>query len=133
MSQTQMNDGSLKVTFVPQGTLAERIRCGGSGLGGVLTQTGLGTIVEEGKQVIESEGKMYLLETPLRADVALIGATKADETGNLIYKGTDRNFNPMMAAAADTVICEVEEIVPVGSFEPENIHTPGILIDYLFV
>ena len=133
VSQSQMNDGSLKVTFVPQGTLAERIRCGGSGLGGVLTQTGLGTIVEEGKQVIESEGKMYFLETPLRADVALIGATKADETGNLIYKGTDRNFNPMMAAAADTVICEVEEIVPVGSFEQDNIHTPGILIDYLFV
>ena len=105
-----MNDGSLKVTFVPQGTLAERIRCGGSGLGGVLTQTGLGTIVEEGKQIIQSQGKTYILETPLRADVALIGATKADQAGNLIYKGTDRNFNPMMAAAADTVICEVEEI-----------------------
>ena len=133
VSQEQMNSGALKVTFVPQGTLAERIRCGGSGLGGFLTQTGLGTLIEEGKQVIEVEGKRYLLETPLHADVALIGATQADEMGNLYYKGTDKNFNPMMAAAADTVICEVEEIVPVGIFAIENVHTPGILIDYLFV
>ena len=132
VSQEQMNDGSLKVTFVPQGTLAERIRCGGSGLGGVLTQTGLGTLIGEGKQVIDVDGKSYLLETPLRADLALIGATQADEMGNLIYKGTDQNFNPLMAMAADVVICEVEEIVPTGSLEIELVRTPGVLVDYLY-
>ena len=130
--QEQMNAGTLTVELVPQGTLAERIRCGGCGLGGVLTQTGLGTLVEEGKQVIEVEGKRYLLETPLRADLALIGASIADEAGNLIYKGTSQNFNPMMAMAADTVIVEADKVVPTGSLAPETIHTPSVVVDYIF-
>lgn len=130
--QEQMNAGTLEVVLVPQGTLAERIRCGGCGLGGVLTQTGLGTLVEEGKQIIEVDGKRYLLETPLRADLALIGASVADEAGNLIYKGTSQNFNPMMAMAADTVIVEADKLVPTGSLAPETIHTPGVVVDYIF-
>ncbi len=131
--QTQMNAGELEIVLVPQGTLAERIRCGGNGLGGVLTQTGLGTLVEEGKQVIESDGKRYLLETALRADVALVGASVADESGNLFYKGTSQNFNPLMAMAADLVIAEADKIVKVGELEPEVIHTPNILIDHIVV
>ena len=116
VSEEQMHSGALKGTFVPQGTLAERIRCGGSGVGGFLTQTGLGTIIEEGQQVIEVEGKRYLLETPLHADVALLGAPQDDEMGNLYYNGTDKNFNPMMAADADKVICDAEAVVHVGNF-----------------
>lgn len=130
--QEQMNAGTLEVELVPQGTLAERIRCGGCGLGGVLTQTGLGTLVENGKQIIEVDGKRYLLETPLHADLALIGASIADEAGNLIYKGTSQNFNPMMAMAADVVIAEVDKLVPTGSLAPETIHTPGVVVDYIF-
>ncbi len=129
--QAQMNAGELEVILVPQGTLAERIRCGGNGLGGVLTQTGLGTLVEEGKQVIELNNKRYLLEEALRADVALVGASIADESGNLFYKGTSQNFNPLMAMAADLVIAEADQIVPVGDLAPEVIHTPNILIDYI--
>ena len=127
----QMNNGTLEVEFSPQGTLAERIRSGGFGLGGVLTPTGLGTIVAEGKEIVNVDGKDYLLEKPLKADMALIGATTADEDGNLIYKGTSRNFNPLMAMAADVVICEAEERVPTGSIEPENVHTPSIFVDYI--
>lgn len=126
-----MNSGEIEVEFVPQGTLAERVRAGGFGIGGFLTPTGKGTVVAEGKRVIEVDGKEYLLELPLRADVAIIGASVADEAGNLVYKGTSRNFNPLMAAAADTVIAEPKQMVAKGSFEPENVHTPGMLIDYL--
>lgn len=127
----QFNDKELEIEFCPQGTLAERIRCGGAGLGGVLTQTGLGTVVEDGKRKIEIEGKEYLLEMPLHADVALIGASVCDEFGNSIYKGTTQNFNPMMATAADLVIVETKELVPTGSIPMEQIHTPGVYVDYI--
>ncbi len=125
----QMNAGELEVTLVPQGTLAERIRCGGTGLGGVLTPTGLGTVVAEGKEIIEVNGKKYLLETPLRADVAIVKAWKADTFGNLVYRRVGRNFNPMMAMAADFVIAEVEEVVDVGELDPDEIMTPGVCVD----
>lgn len=127
----QMNSGELQVEFCPQGTLAERIRAAGAGLGGVLTTTGLGTIVAEGKETVKVDGKEYLLEKPLRADIALIGATVADEIGNLVYVGTTKNFNPLMAAAADVVIAEAEKIVKVGDLAPETVHTPAIFVDYL--
>jgi len=128
----QMNAGELVVEFSPQGTLAERIRAYGAGLGGVLTPTGLGTVVQEGKTTITSEGREYILETPLKADVAFIGASLADKAGNLYYKGTTRNFNPLMAMSAEVVIAETEEIVAAGSIDPENVHTPAILVDYIF-
>ena len=126
--------GTLEVNLIPQGTLAEMIRAGGAGLGGVLTPTGVDTLVEEspfclGKQ--EINGKQYLLMAPLRADVALLGTYKCDEAGNCWYKGTMRNFNPVMATAADLVIAETEYVVPVGDIEPENIHTYGICVDYI--
>lgn len=127
----QFNDKELEIEFVPQGTLAERIRCGGAGLGGVLTQTGLGTVVENGKRKIEIDGKEFLLEMPLHADVALIGASICDTAGNAIYKGTTQNFNPMMATAADLVIVETKELVEAGSIPMEQIHTPGIYVDYI--
>ena len=125
----QRESGETEVVLVPQGTLAERIRAGGWGLGGILTPTGLGTIVAEGKQVIEVQGKSYLLEEALRADVAILYATKADKYGNLSYDGTTRNFNLVMAMAADTVIVEVEEMVDV--IEPNSVVTPGVLVDYI--
>lgn len=127
----QMNAGELKVTLVPQGTLAERIRCGGTGLGGVLTPTGVGTVVAEGKTVLEVNGRSYLLELPLRADVAVIKAWKADTSGNLVYRRAGRNFNPMMAMAADFVIAEVSEVVEVGGLDPDEIMTPGVCVDML--
>ncbi|MDR2586335.1 MAG: CoA transferase subunit A [Prevotellaceae bacterium] len=126
-----MNNGTLAVSFYPQGTLAECIRASGAGLGGVLTPTGLGTVVALGKQVISIDGKEYLLEKPLKADIALLHANIADESGNLIYKGTTQNFNPIMATAADLVIAEVDEIVPTGTLDPERVHTSAIFIDYL--
>ncbi|MFZ5753156.1 MAG: acetate CoA-transferase subunit alpha [Bacillota bacterium] len=125
----QMNAGELEVDLVPQGTLAERIRSAGAGLGGILTPTGIGTIVEKGKEKITVNGKTYLLETPLRADIALIKAAKADTYGNLVYNRSARNFNPLMAMAADLVIVEAEEIVDVGSLDPDEIMTPGIFVD----
>ena len=125
----QVNDGTLKVTLVPQGTLAERIRCGGTGLGGVLTPTGVGTVVADGKQEITVGGKTYLLETPLRAEVAVVKAWKADTAGNLVYRRVARNFNPMMAMAADFVIAEVEEIVEAGEIDPDLVCTPGACVD----
>ncbi|PKP43439.1 MAG: branched-chain amino acid dehydrogenase [Bacteroidetes bacterium HGW-Bacteroidetes-10] len=128
----QMNAGELVVEFSPQGTLAERIRAYGAGLGGVLTPTGLGTVVQEGKSVITSNGKDYILETPLKADVAFVGASLSDKAGNLYYRGTTRNFNPLMAMSADVVIAETEEVVAAGSIDPENVHTPAILVDYIF-
>jgi len=126
-----MNNGTLSMIFYPQGTLAECIRAAGAGLGGVLTPTGLGTVIAEGKQIISVDGKDYLLEKPLRADIALLHASVADESGNLIYKGTTQNFNPIMAMAADLVIAEVEEILPVGSLAPEQVHTSSIFVNYL--
>ncbi|MDR0936433.1 MAG: CoA transferase subunit A [Oscillospiraceae bacterium] len=121
--------GELNVTFVPQGTLCERVRAGGAGIGGVLTPTGLGTPIAEGKPVINVDGKDYLLEKALRGDVALIHAWKADEMGNVVYHRTARNFNQVWATAADWVIVEAEEIVPVGSLDPDAIMTPGALVD----
>lgn len=127
----QMNSGELKIEFCPQGSLAERVRAGGCGLGGVLTQTGLGTIVAEGKQIINVDGKDYLLEKPLRADIALVGASLGDKAGNLVYKGTSQNFNPLMAAAADLVIAEVNELVEVGEIAAETVKTPSIMVDFI--
>ena len=123
--------GEIDVTFTPQGTLAERIRAGGAGIGGILTPTGLGTPMEEGKQIIEVDGKKYILETPLHADLALIHAWKVDKMGNCIFRHTARNFNSIMATAADLVIVEAEEIVEVGELEPDYIMTPGCLVDYI--
>lgn len=125
----QMIAGETIVELVPQGTLAERIRAGGAGLGGILTPTGIGTVVEEGKDKLLVSGKEYLLELPLRADVALLKAYKADKAGNLVYRQSARNFNPIMALAADMVIAEVEAIVEVGELEPDEVMTPGILVD----
>ena len=125
----QMNAGTLEVVLVPQGTLAERIRCGGTGLGGVLTPTGIGTVVAEGKQVIQVDGRGYLLEKPLHAEVAVVKAWKADTSGNLVYRRAGRNFNPLMAMAADFVIAEVEELVEVGQLDPDEVMTPGVCVD----
>lgn len=127
-----MNSGELEVEFSPQGTLAERIRAYGAGLGGVLTPTGLGTIVEEGKQVLEISGSKYILETPLRADISFIGSSISDLSGNLYYKGTTRNFNPIMAMAAGIVVVETGELVERGAIKPEDVHTPAILVDYIY-
>lgn len=126
-----MNEGKMEVQLVPQGTLAEQIRAGGAGLGGVLTPTGLGTEIEAGKQVIDVDGKSFILEKPLKAEFALIRASIADEKGNLFYRATTRNFNPMMATAAETVIAAAEEIVPVGDIQAESVATPGIFVDFL--
>lgn len=129
--QAQMMEEKISVNLVPQGTLVERIRAGGSGLGGVLTPTGTGTIVEDGKQRIEVDGKPFLLETPLRSQFALVHAFLADYLGNLSYALTSRNFNPVMAMAADTVIVTAEHIVPVGVIAPDHVVTPAPLVDYL--
>jgi acetate CoA/acetoacetate CoA-transferase alpha subunit len=130
-TQRLMLDGKLEVDLVPQGTLAERIRAGGSGLGGVLTATGLGTLAGEGAQVVRVDGRDYLIAPALRADFAIVAARSADYWGNLVYSLTARNFNPLMAMAADTVIAESNETVPLGVLAPDAIHTPGILIDHL--
>lgn len=130
-TQQQMHSGDLDVELVPQGTLIERIRAGGFGLGGVLTPTGVGTIVEEGKRTIEVDGHTFLLETPLRGDFALVHAFLADYLGNLAYALTARNFNPVVAMAAATVIAGAEHIVPVGLIAPDHVVTPAPLVDYL--
>jgi acetate CoA/acetoacetate CoA-transferase alpha subunit len=130
-TQRQMLAGELEVELVPQGTLIERIRAGGFGLGGVLTQTGIGTAVEEGKQRIEVAGRQYLLEVALRADFALVQAFLADYMGNLSYALTARNFNPVIAMAADTVIASADHIVPVGVLAPDHVMTPAPVVDYL--
>ncbi len=127
----QFHNKEMEIQFVPQGTLAECIRAAGAGLGGVLTPTGIGTIMEEGKEKITVDGKEYLLEKPIHADVALLGANIADENGNLIYKGTTQNFNPMMATAADLVIAEVQKIVKTGEIPMEQVHTPALFVDYM--
>jgi acetate CoA/acetoacetate CoA-transferase alpha subunit len=130
-AQQQMMAKQIAVDLVPQGTLVERIRAGGCGLGGVLTPTGVGTIVEEGRQRVQLNGKTFLLETAMRADFALIHAFVADHLGNLTYVLTARNFNPVMAMAADTVIVTAEHIVPVGVIAPDQVVTPAPLVDYL--
>ena len=130
-TQKLMLAGMIDVTLVPQGTLAERIRAGGVGLGGVLTPTGVGTLVAEGKQTVELDGRSYLLETALKADFSLICARRADYYGNLEYALTARNFNPLMAMAAEVTIAEAEDIVPVGVIPPDVVGTPGVLVHYL--
>lgn len=127
----QMNSGELEVELVPQGTLAERIRAAGAGLGGVLTPTGLGTIVAEGKDIITIDGCEYLLEKPLRADIALIVGAKVDKKGNVRYAKATRNFNPIMATAADIVIVEADQVVEVGEIDPDDVMTPGIFVSYI--
>lgn len=129
----QMIHNELEVELTPQGTLAEKIHAGGSGLGGFLTPTGLGTVVAEGKQVVAVDGQDFLLEKALRADVAIIKAHKADELGNLVYKQAARNFNPVMALAAKTVIVEVDELVKAGELDPEEIITPFVVVDKILV
>jgi acetate CoA/acetoacetate CoA-transferase alpha subunit len=130
-TQRQMIAGEMAVDLVPQGTLVERIRAGGCGLGGVLTPTGVGTLVEDGKQKLTVDGREYLLETALRASFALVNAFLADYLGNLAYALTGRNFNPVMAMAADTVIVDADNIVPVGVIAPDHVVTPAPLVDYL--
>jgi acetate CoA/acetoacetate CoA-transferase alpha subunit len=130
-TQKQMIAGDIEVELVPQGTLAEQVRAGGYGLGGVLTPTGIGTPVEDGKQTIVVDGKTFLVEKPLRADFALVAAKRADYRGNLEYEMTARNFNPLMAMAAETVIAEPVEIVPTGVIAPDHVVTPHVLVDYI--
>ncbi len=127
----KMGTGEIQVELVPQGTLAERIRAHGSGLGGVLTPTGVGTIVEEGKRKLTLNGCDYLLEEALGADVALIGGSLVDRAGNIVYRRSTRNFNPLMALAADSVIVEAGKIVDVGEIDPDHVVTPGILVDWI--
>lgn len=126
-----MNEGLLEVELSPQGTLAERIRSGGAGLGGVLTPTGVATRVENGKQKLIIDNKEYILETPLKADLALIKGNIVDEFGNIYYKGNTRNFNTVMAFAGETVIVEADEIVKCGELQPELAMTPGVVVDYI--
>ncbi|MBU3171071.1 3-oxoacid CoA-transferase subunit A [Clostridium estertheticum] len=126
-----MTEEKIEVELVPQGTLIERIRAAGAGLGGVLTPTGVGTMIEEGKQKLTIEGKKYLLETPIKADLALVYASVVDEIGNAIYYGTTKNFNPIIATAAEIVIIEAKKIVKVGDLDPNNIVTPCVLVDYI--
>lgn len=130
-TQAQVIEGFIDLELVPQGTLAERIRATSAGLGGILTQTGLGTEVEIGKEIIRVDGKDYILEKPIKIDLALIKAYKADEAGNLIYRGSTRNFNVPMAGAARISIAEVEEIVKIGDLDPNFIHTPFIYINHI--
>ena len=131
MTQQKMIAGEIEVELVPQGTLAERIRAGGGGLGGVLTPTGVGTTIAEGKQIITVQGREFLLELPIRADFALIHAHEADYNFNLTYRLTATNFNPVMALAADCVIAEPDDVVPVGVLPPDAVRTPGILVHHL--
>ncbi|WP_111430712.1 3-oxoacid CoA-transferase subunit A [Rhodobacteraceae bacterium DSL-40] len=130
-TQAKMISGEVEVELVPQGTLVERIRAGGVGLGGILTATGIGTLVAEGKQIVEVDGRPYILEKPIRGDFALVNAQQADYLGNLEYSLTAHNFNPIMALAADTVIAEPHHIVPIGVIPPDGVKTPGVVVDYL--
>lgn len=130
--ERQLLSGELEVDLIPQGTLAERIRAGGAGIPAFFTPAGVGTEVAEGKEVREYDGKLYLLESWLRADFAIVKAWKGDTAGNLIFNGTARNFNPMMATAGKITIAEVEELVPAGELDPNQIHTPGIFVNRIF-
>ena len=130
--ERQLLSGELEVELIPQGTLAERVRAGGAGIPAFFTPAGVGTEVAEGKEVREFEGKMYLMERWLRSDYSLVKAWKGDTAGNLIFRGTARNFNPMMAAAGKITIAEVEELVPAGELDPNQIHTPGIYVQRIF-
>jgi 3-oxoacid CoA-transferase subunit A len=130
--ERQVLDDILEVELVPQGTLAERIRAAGAGLGGFFTPTGYGTEVADGKETRQIDGKWYLFEKPLHADLAIIKAWKGDAAGNLVYRKTARNFNPVMATGAKMTIAEVEELVPVGSIDPDGVHTPGIFVQRIF-
>ena len=127
----QMNAGEIDINLIPQGTLIEQIRAQGAGLGGVLTPTGVGTMVEDGKKTIELQGEKYIIELPLEADFALVKAYKSDESGNLIYDKSARNFNPIIAMAAEQVIVETDEIVKNGDIDPNNVDTPHIFVDYI--
>ncbi len=126
-----MNDGKLEVELVPQGTLAEKIRAAGAGLGAVVTPTGVGTMVEEGKQKLTLNGKEYIVELPIKADLSIIRGSLVDEFGNTFYKGTTKNFNPLMATAGEKVIIEAEKVVKIGELDPDIVHTPGVLVDYI--
>ena len=126
---TQKLDRTIETELVPQGTLAERIRAGGSGLGGILTPTGVGTMVEEGKTKLEVGGRVYLVELPLRADFALINASLADSAGNLVYRKSARNFNPLMAMAADHVVAQAAKVQSIGEIDPDLVMTPGVVVD----
>ncbi|MEQ8574962.1 MAG: CoA transferase subunit A, partial [Fulvivirga sp.] len=130
--ERQLLAGELEVDLIPQGTLAERVRAGGAGIPAFFTPAGYGTEVAEGKEVREFDGKQYLMESWLQADFALVKAWKGDSAGNLVFKGTARNFNPMMAAAGKITIAEVEELVPLGALDPNEIHTPGIYVQRIF-
>jgi acetate CoA/acetoacetate CoA-transferase alpha subunit len=130
-TQRLMLEGRIDVTLIPQGTLAERIRAGGVGLGGVLTPTGVGTLIAEGKRIIEIDGQSYMLEPAMKADFSLIGAKRADYYGNLEYAFTARNFNPLMAMASTTTIAEAQDIVPLGVISPDVVVTPGVLVHYM--
>ncbi len=130
--ERQLLQGELEVDLIPQGTLAERVRAGGAGIPAFFTPAGFGTEVAEGKETRDFEGKMYLMEEWLRADFSLVKAWKGDTAGNLVFKGTARNFNPMMAAAGKITIAEVEELVPAGELNPNEIHTPGIYVQRIF-
>jgi acetate CoA/acetoacetate CoA-transferase alpha subunit len=127
----QMNSGQTEVVLTPQGTLVEKIRCGGNGLGGFYTPTGIGTEAAEGKEIRVINGKEYVFETPLRADIALIKASVADKKGNMIFNKTTKNFNPIMATAADIVIVEADKIVEVGEIDPDHVMCSGIFVDYI--
>lgn len=129
--QAQMNAGEIAIELIPQGTLMERVRAFGAGLGGVLTPTGLGTVVEEGKQMISCNGKDYILEPAIASDFALVKAHKADKLGNLTFRKTARNSNPIMAMAGKITIVEVDEIVETGQLDPEDVVTPGVFVNYL--
>lgn len=127
----RMNAGEMEVELIPQGTMSERMRCAGAGLGGVLTKTGVGTVVAEGKQVIESDGCEYLLEKPLAGDVALVKAHIADRAGNLVFRKAAKNFNPLMAMSGRTVIVEAANLVEVGELDPDDVMIPGVFVDYI--
>ncbi|WP_313668698.1 CoA transferase subunit A [Sandarakinorhabdus sp.] len=131
--ERQYLSGELQLEFNPQGTLAERIRAGGAGIPGFYTKTGVGTLVAEGKEHKQFNGETFILETGLVADVSIVKAWKADPYGNLIFRKTSRNFNPMMATAGKVTVVEVEELVPAGTFDPDHIHTPGVFVQRLFV
>ncbi len=130
--ERQLLSGELEVDLIPQGTLAERLRAGGAGIPAFFTPAGVGTEIAEGKETRQFDGKVYLLERWLKADFAIVKAWKGDTAGNLIYKGTAMNFNPMMAAAGKITIAEVEELVPAGTLDPAHIHTPGIFVQRIF-